>query len=167
MNTATLSRKRPAVKNVKAERSLEALRETSAKADAAIPALQFPLTRKALQAAFAKLHPENIELTKNPRWHEAEVQGAWTLPQIRARLRALGFVQTGEKNALAFVNDEKTVGVVLQGAVGHINLKLRTWTRFTIEVCAQPLSAVRKEGAETRRKMSYVKYEPVTAVTGL
>lgn len=97
--------------------------------------LTYPLTKKALQAAFASLQPQEVRVTKQPGWHEACVDGAWSLAKLRQAFRALGFKPTGNAEALLFVNSDKTVGLQCFGVEPHPTKN--TWKSYCFEVQAR------------------------------
>jgi len=106
---------------------------------ASASALKYPLTRKMLREAFAGLEPEAVSLEKFPGAQEATVDGLWSLSMLTAYIKGLGLAQTGRKDQLAFVNENQTVGIVLSGAEPHPTKN--TWSKYSIEVQARPLSA--------------------------
>jgi hypothetical protein len=112
-------------------------------------ALKYPLTKKALGVAFAALNPQSIRVYKTSGFHEAVIDGEWSLTRIKAHLKALGYFQTGKKDALLFVNESKTVGFQLQGISPHPDPKKNTWRTYNIEVQARPASLAKKQDSRT------------------
>lgn len=107
---------------------------------ASVPAiaLRYPLTVKALELAFEALSPDGIELSKQSKYQEAAVDGAWSLTKLTLHFRNLGFKPAGPQHMLAFVNSDETVGLVLYGVEPHRTKN--TWKTYCIEVQARPLA---------------------------
>lgn len=102
-----------------------------------LPVLRFPLSKKALTAAFAPLCPESIEVTKSPGWHEAVIHGAWSLTRLKRHFANLGFTATGRDDDLLFVNATQDVGFQCQGVTPHPTKN--TWKDYCVEVQARRL----------------------------
>lgn len=98
--------------------------------------LSYPLTKKALLAAFGELAPDDVRVTKQRGWHDACVDGAWSLTRLRKVFRALGFKPTGLPDALLFVNEAQTVGLQCFGVEPHPTKN--TWKSYCFEVQARP-----------------------------
>lgn len=99
--------------------------------------LRFPLTKKALAAAFAALEPESVELAKRPDWHDASVHGAWPLSRLKRHFTALGFHAVGHQDDLLFVNEAQDVGFQCHGVTPHPTNN--TWKDYYVEVQARRL----------------------------
>lgn len=97
--------------------------------------LRFPLTKKALAAAFSLLRPDDIRVSKAPGWHEASVDGAWSLTRLRAHFRSLGFCPVGHPDDLLFVNKTEDVGFQCHGVDPHPTRN--TWKTYCVEVQAR------------------------------
>lgn len=110
--------------------------------------LGYPLRVKALREAFATLNPDSIRVDKPVQGNsEAVVEGEWSLTKLTKHLTGLGFKVAGPKANLAFVNEDATVGCVLQGVKPHPTRN--TWATFSIEVIARSQRAKRNERGTT------------------
>jgi hypothetical protein len=107
--------------------------------------LTYPLTKKALRAAFEPLQPTDIQVTRKESWNDAVVDGSWSLTKLRAHFRALGFKPTGKPDDLLFVNEAGTVGLQMQGA--QIHPTKNTWKTYYVEVQARPLPRTARQRA--------------------
>lgn len=100
--------------------------------------LSYPLTYKKLLAEFSNLSLAKSDITlekTSKKWQEAYISKEFSLRKIRKFLKEAGFRATGSKEALCFVNEDKTVGVVLQGTQVHLEKNL--FTRFCLEIQAR------------------------------
>lgn len=104
-------------------------------------ALTFPLTKKKLHAAFEDLHPSLVEVRRWPGWHEAVVDGAWTLSRLRRHFKTIGFKAVQRKDDLIFVNHTADIGVLLFGVRQDRNT--RKWKTYALEVQARSGPSVR------------------------
>lgn len=100
-----------------------------------MPALAYPLSHKRLQEAFAALHPGWIQVRSHRGFQDAVVDGAWTLPVLRQRLRLLGLEPVEHSDGLLWTNSAQDVGVQIFGIDRHP--RLPTWKTYTIEVQAR------------------------------
>ena len=101
--------------------------------------MKYPLTERAVKAAFSELHPESISLNKKPGWHEASVDGEWPLHRLREHFKTLGFTPVGEPHQLLFVNAEQTVGLQCMGVLP--DRKRNAWRKYCVEVQARTAGA--------------------------
>lgn len=104
--------------------------------------LTFKLTGRALRTAFEVLEPERIRLDKNPGWHEAIIDGAWSFARIQRHLACMGLARVGGCDSRCFSDQAGAVEVVLHGVEPHPTRN--TFRSWTIEVIA------RKNIASTR-----------------
>jgi len=92
--------------------------------------MQYPLTEKALQAAFEPLRPDSIDVSR--RGAEATIHGAWSLSTLRRHFAELEFVAIGHPDSLLFVNQQRTIGFQCQGV--DADPRKNTWKTYCVEV---------------------------------
>lgn len=110
--------------------------------------LGYPLRAKALREAFQTLNPEGIRIHKPAHGHsEAMIDGEWSLHKLTKHLLGLGFKVAGPRANLAFVNEDATVGCVLQGVKPHPTKN--AWSTFCLEIDARSQRAKQTDKGST------------------
>ena len=110
--------------------------------------LKYPLTSKQLLGALSQLSVSkaDIELCRpSKHWQEAYVSKDFSLGRIQKFLKAAGFEPTGTKESLCFVNEDKTIGVSLEGTRIHVEKNL--FTRFCMLIQARKSENVKPPNA--------------------
>lgn len=106
-----------------------------------MPTLAHPLSIQSLHEAFKDLSPSCVLVRSRRGFQDAVVDGAWTLPVLRAHLRSLGLQPIQHTDSLLWSNAAKDVGIQLFGIDRHPHLP--AWKTYTIEVQARKNSAAR------------------------
>lgn len=112
--------------------------------------LKKPLTRRAIVDSFASLGVTAPGVDVFSRGADAVVDGAWSRVVLARTFRALGYAQA-DGGGFAFVNESRTVGLVLQGV--EIDHKANRFRKFNFEIQARTASEARAQDSNPNPRL--------------
>lgn len=106
--------------------------------------MKYPLRESSMRRAFGALGPAFVAVMRRNGLDEGFVYGEWRLTKLKAHFKSLGFMATGRREDLLFVNAEGTVGLQCMGVTLHATKN--TWATYYVEVQARPKAVKADDG---------------------
>lgn len=106
------------------------------------PMLKKPLTKKSVREAFSQLSLSEDAVSLYARGSEAQVEGSWSRARLARTFKDMGF-KPADEDGYAFVNESRTVGMVLLGV--KVDVAANRFRAFNFEIQARSLAEARQE----------------------